>query len=86
MTESDRRFLERAVARKGIYLRLSIAGIAVAAGLAGWYLWSWISARNSTAHTLTGFVIVTLVLLNARQNLRQFRYGRILEKLTTGRE
>ncbi len=80
MTESDRRFLERAVARKGIYLRLSIAG------LAGWYLWSWISARNTTAHTLTGFVIVTLVLLNARQNLRQFRYGRILEKLTTGKD
>ena len=83
MTESDRRFLERAVARKGIYLRLSIAGIA---GLAGWYLWSWISARNTTAHTLTGFVIVTLILLNARQNLRQFRYGRILEKLTTGKD
>ena len=48
-------------------------------GLAGWYLFRrW--AEPDFALGLRG-VLVLLILLNARQNLRQYRYANALERL-----
>ena len=80
MTERERRFAERAIGRKRVFLFLSglnvFVGLALAAHL-GW--------RSSTyAEGTVGLhaIIIVLVLLNGRQALRQFRYAGILEKLT----
>jgi len=76
MTESDRRFAARAIRRKRLFLGLSIAGLAIAFALTVLYgiLW-W---RNPAFPVAPRAVIVLLVLLNARQNLRQYKYARIL--------
>lgn len=84
MTESERRFAERAVRRKGLFLKLAIAGVVIAGGLSVYYAY----------RTLTdpGFgigpraVIILLILLNSRQNLRQYRYAGVLESFLGNRE
>ena len=76
LSEVERAFAERAVRRKEVFRVLSIAGIAIAAGLALFYGWErahdpafpW---RPPRAHRP--------VLLNARQNLRQHKYAALLE-------
>ena len=79
MTDSQAQFAARAVRRKKLFLRLAIAGLVIAGGLSIYY----------TYRTLTdpGFgigpraVIILLILLNSRQNLRQYRYAGVLESL-----
>ena len=77
MTDADQRFVLRAIRRKRLFLGLSIAGLVIAFALSVLYgvLW-W---RNPAFPIAPRAVIVLLVLLNARQNLRQFKYARILE-------
>lgn len=77
MTEADQRFALRAIRRKRLFLWLSIAGLGIAFALIVLYgvLW-W---RNPAFPIAPRAVIVLLVLLNARQNLRQFKYARLLE-------
>ena len=77
MTESDERFVLRAIGRKRLFLGLSAAGIVIAFTLTVLYgiLW-W---RNPEFPIGPRAVIVLLVLLNARQNLRQYKYARVLE-------
>ena len=77
MTESDERFVLRAIRRKRLFLGLSAAGIVIAFTLTVLYgiLW-W---RNPAFPIAPRAVIVLLVLLNARQNLRQYKYARVLE-------
>jgi hypothetical protein len=77
MTDNDERFALRAVRRKRLFLGLSIAGLAIAFALIVLYgiLW-W---RNPAFPVAPRAVIVLLVLLNARQNLRQYKYARLLE-------
>jgi hypothetical protein len=76
---TERAFADRAIRRKRLFLVLSKVSIAVAAG----YLVMCVYRR----FTVPGFevgpraVIVLLILLNARQNLRQHKYAAILEKL-----
>ena len=77
MTEADRRFALRAVRRKRLFLGLSIAGLAIAFALTVLYGFFW--WRNPAFPIAPRAVVVLLVLLNARQNLRQFKYARILE-------
>jgi hypothetical protein len=79
MTEADRRFALRAIRRKRLFLGLSIAGLVVAFALTVLYgvLWS----RNPAFPIAPRAVIVLLVLLNARQNLRQYKYARLLDGL-----
>lgn len=79
MTEADERFALRAIRRKRLFLGLSIAGLVVAAVLGALYgvLWS----RDPGFPIAPRAVIVLLVLLNARQNLRQYKYARLLEGL-----
>ena len=78
MTEAQSRFLASAIRRKDLFLQLSILGVIVAVGLAGWYIWRGL--EESGASGGTGWVLVVLVLLNARQNLRQHKYAVLLEE------
>ncbi len=80
MTEAQSRFLANAIRRKRIFLPLSILGVIVAVGLAGWFLWRGL--EDPGASGATGWVLVILVLLNARQNLRQHKYAALLQELT----
>ncbi len=78
MTDGDLAFARRAVARKRVFLVLSLAGVVVAALLAAYYGYRRL---HDPAYPLGArAVIVLLVLLNARLNLRQYRYARILEE------
>ena len=77
MNAADRRFAERIVRRKRLFLALSVAGVAIAVALAGWTAIR--RFRDPSFPIATRMVIVVLVLLNARQNLRQYRCARVLE-------
>ena len=80
MTEAQSHFLASAIRRKDFFLQLSILGVIVAIGLAGWYMWR--SLEEPGVSGGTGWVLVVLVLLNARQNLRQHKYAVLLKELT----
>ena len=79
MTESEEAFARRAVRRKGLFLKLSAASVIVAVGLVVLYSILW--WRDHTYAVGPRAVIILLILLNARQNLRQYRYGGVLEQL-----
>ena len=84
MTDSESRFAARAVRRKKLFLRLAIAGIVIAAGLSAYYTYR--KATDPEFSIAPRAVIVLLILLNSRQNLRQYRYAGVLEGLIgTGR-
>ena len=80
LTEPEREFAARAIRRKRLFLMLSNASIAVAALLALFY--GYERLRDPSFSIAPRAVIVLLILLNARQNLRQHKYAAILEKLT----
>jgi hypothetical protein len=77
MTDDDRKFALRAIGRKRLFLGLSIGGLVVAFGLAALY-GTWFLRDHAFAIGPRA-VIILLILLNARQNLRQFKFARILE-------
>ena len=80
-TDGQRRFAAGAVRRRPLFLLLSLTGIAVAAGLAGYY-----GYRNTVQDDYPlglRLVVVLLVLLNARQNLRQYRYAGLLAQVAS---
>jgi hypothetical protein len=79
MTESEEAFARRAVRRKRLFLALSVAGLGVSAFLIALYGYFWWT-RPGYPIALRA-VIVLLVLLNARQNLRQYRYAGVLEQM-----
>jgi len=79
MTESEQAFARRAVRRKRLFLGMSVASLVVAAGLVVLYSVLW--WRNHSYPVGPRAVIILLILLNARQNLRQFRYAGLLERL-----
>jgi ABC-type transport system involved in cytochrome c biogenesis permease subunit len=76
MSDADQRFATRAIRRKRLFLGLSIAGLVIAFALTILYGFLW--WRNPAFPIAPRAVIVLLVLLNARQNLRQYKYARIL--------
>ena len=80
LNEVERAFAERAVRRKEVFRVLSIAGIVIAAGLAVFY--GWERAHDPAFALAPRLVLIVLILLNARQNLRQHKYAALLEKLT----
>ena len=80
LSEVERAFAERAVRRKEVFRVLSVAGIAIAAGLALFY--GWERLRDPSFPLAPRLVLIVLILLNARQNLRQHKYAALLEKLT----
>ncbi len=79
LNEVERAFAARAVRRKEVFRVLSIAGIVIAAGLA--FLYGWERAHDPSFPLAPRLVLVVLILLNARQNLRQHKYAALLEKL-----
>lgn len=79
LTYAEERFAERAAARRKLFLILSIVGVVVALGLAGYYAGCRI---EDPTYPLKGRgVIVLLILLNARNSLRQYRMAGLLGKL-----
>jgi hypothetical protein len=80
LNDGERAFAERAVRRKELFRKLSIAGIVIAAGLAVFY--GWERLHDPSFPLAPRFVLIVLILLNARQNLRQHKYAALLEKLT----
>ena len=78
MTDSERRFAQRAVRRQKLFLGLSIAGLVIAATLGGYYAVR--RFRDPAFPVGPRAVIVLLILLNARQNLRQYRFARLLQE------
>ena len=76
----ERRFVERSIRQRRAFGVMSALGVVVGVGLGLYYAFGGVSDPP-----VLKAVLVILVLLNARSNLRQYRYARILEKLTTGR-
>jgi len=76
LTQYERNLAIKAIQRRKLFLVLSITSVIVGLGLAVFYSWE--------AYTQPGFdlgihfVLVVLILLNARQNLRQYGYAKIL--------
>lgn len=79
MTDAESRFAARALRRKRLFLVLSIAGLVIAAGLSAYYVERF--ATDPDFPIGPRAVIVVLILLNARQNLRQYRFAGILEQV-----
>ncbi len=79
LTEAERAFAARAVRRKRLFSSLSNASIAVALALAAVY--GYERLHDPGFALAPRAVIVLLILLNARQNLRQHKFAAILEKL-----
>ncbi|MCP3980151.1 MAG: hypothetical protein GY716_12670 [bacterium] len=71
-------FAAAAVRRKKVFLALSIVGVAIGLGLGAFYLLQW--TRRPDYPVGVRLVLVVLILLNARQNLRQYRFACLLEK------
>jgi hypothetical protein len=84
LSDSEARFAARVVARRRLFLALAIAGVAIGAGLAAYY--GFRRAQDPAFPIGARAVIVLLVLLNARQNLRQYRYAGILHRMMGRRE
>jgi len=80
MTDGERQFAARAIRRKGLFRTLSNVSVAVAALLA--VVYGYERLRDPAFSIGPRAVIILLILLNARQNLRQYKYAAILEKLT----
>lgn len=80
MNESDARFVAGTLRRERVFRVVMIVGVVVGVALLALSLF-----RLSTGVAWgASFVIAILVLLNARQNLRQCRYARVLRVLTDG--
>jgi hypothetical protein len=79
MTDSELRFAKRAIRRKKLFLLLSITSVVVGLCLALFYAWQF-ATKPGFAPGIH-FVLVLLILLTARQNLRQYYYAKILKKL-----
>lgn len=84
LTPTERAFAGRAVRRGRLFLVLSIAGVVIASGLAIYY--GVRKVQDPDFSIGARVVILVLILLNARQNLRQYRFAKILEKIAPGAE
>jgi hypothetical protein len=79
LTDSEIRFAGRAARRGRLFLALAVAGVFVAVALSVFYAYRrW---TDPTFPVGPRAVIVLLILLNSRQNLRQYRYAMLLQKL-----
>jgi hypothetical protein len=79
LTDSEIRFAARAVRRGRLFLALAWAGVSIALALSVFYGYRrWTDPSFPVGPRA---VIVLLILLNARQNLRQHRYATLLRKL-----
>jgi hypothetical protein len=79
MSDAERAFAARAIRRKDLFRKISNISIAVAALLA--VVYGYERLHDPAFSLAPRAVIILLILLNARQNLRQHKYAAILEKL-----
>jgi hypothetical protein len=79
LTDAELRFAERAVRRRRLFLILSIASVVIAVGLAAFYAYRKLTDPAYPVGARA--VVVLLILLNARMNLRQYRYAGVLGQL-----
>jgi hypothetical protein len=79
MTDAERAFAAKAIRRKDLFRTISNVSIAIAALLA--IVYGVERVRDPSFSLVPRAVIILLILLNARQNLRQHKYAAILEKL-----
>ncbi len=79
LSDTERAFAARAVRRRRVFRTLSMVNIAAAVLLASVY--GYERLRDPSFAIGPRAIIVLLILLAARQNLRQYRYATILEKL-----
>jgi hypothetical protein len=84
VTETQQRFIERALRRKKLFLALSLVGLVIGVGLAGYY--GIRRLEDPTFPIGPRAVIVVLILLNSRQNLRQYRFASFIEDYTKTKE
>jgi len=77
--DTERAFADRAIRRKRLFLILSNVSVAVALMMAAIY--GYERLKDPSFAIGPRAVIILLILLNARQNLRQHKYAAILEKL-----
>lgn len=83
LTGAEIRFAERAVRRQRVFLVLSIASVVIAAALA--VLYAYRKLVDPSYPLGPRAIIVLLILLNARMNLRQYRYAGLLARLMPAR-
>jgi hypothetical protein len=76
-TDTQQRFVECALRRKKLFLAFSIVGIMIAMVLATYY--GFRRLNDPTFPIGSHAVIVVLILLNSRQNLRQYRFASFIE-------
>ena len=79
LTKYEKSLVEKTIRRKTLFKVLSIFSVFIGLGLAIYYAWQFYSqpSFNVGIH----FALVILILLNARQNLRQYNFAKILEQL-----
>ena len=79
MDTSSRTFATQAIRRERLFWILAWVGVAVGVlyGISVVYQ-TW---RDPSTEWGVRFVLVILILLNARQNLRQYKYARVLRGL-----
>jgi len=79
LSQYEQNLIANAIRRKKLFLILSIGSVAIGLSLAIYYVWQ----ANTLPDFQPGvhFVVVILILLNARQNLRQHNYAKVLETI-----
>ena len=80
-TDAQQHFVERALRRKHLFLALSIVGVVIAVVLSAYYVFRRLS--DPTFPIGSHAVIVVLILLNSRQNLRQYRFASFIDDQQT---
>jgi len=80
MTQPEREFAAKAIRRKQLFRTISNISIVVAVLLG--LVYGFERLHDPSFQLAPRAVIILLILLNARQNLRQHKYAAILEKLT----
>jgi hypothetical protein len=79
LTDIESRFAARVIRRRRLFLGLAIAGVAIGLSLSSYYIWR--VTHDPDFPIGPRMVIVVLVFLNARQNLRGYRYAGVIEKM-----
>lgn len=79
MTDADRRFAEQAIRRKDLFKNLSVLSVIVGALLGAYFAVE--SSRDPNFEWGVRAVLVVMILLSGRQNLRQYKYARVMEGL-----
>ena len=77
LSPKEKKFLNRQIRYTNLYLYFSIAGVAIGLLLTVNLIW------NQKIQSGTEFVLVILILLGARANLKQHKDGKLFQKLTS---